>query len=174
MGSIYKHIRINERINVPEVRVIGPNSEQIGVVPIRRAVELAREHELDLVEVSPTSNPPVCRIIDYSKYKYDQEKKERRVKRSQHVTQLKQIRFKPHIDENDYQIKVKQAAGFLSKKDKVKVNMFFRGRELSFKDHGEKILTRVVADLAEHGVPEKSPIFEGRVMSIVIAPRSTK
>jgi translation initiation factor IF-3 len=154
--------------------VIGPNSEQLGVVNIRRAVELAKEHGLDLVEVSPTSKPPVCRIIDYSKYKYDQEKKERRVKRNQHVAQLKQIRLKPHIDEHDYKIKMKQAAGFLAKKDKVKVNLFFRGRELSFKDQGEKIMTRVVADLAEHGQAERPPSMEGRVLSVVLAPKSSK
>ena len=95
--------------------MIGPNSEQLGVVGIRRAMELAREHDLDLVEVSPTSNPPVCRIINYSKYKYDQEKKERRVKKNQKIVQLKQIRLKPHIDEHDYQIKLRQYIIFLNK-----------------------------------------------------------
>ncbi len=156
------------------MRVIGPNSEQLGVITVRRAMDVAREHDLDLVEVSPTANPPVCRIIDYSKYKYDQEKKERRVKKSQHVAHLKQIRFKPHIDENDYRIKVRQALGFLSKKDKVKVNMFFKGRELSFKDHGQKILERIIADVAEHAQPEGNPMMDGRVMSVVLSPRSNK
>jgi len=156
------------------VRVIGPNSEQLGVVNIRRAIELAREHELDLVEVSPTSKPPVCRIINYSKYKYDQEKKERRVKKNQKIAQLKQIRLKPHIDEHDYQIKLRQAVTFLSKKDKVKVNLFFRGRELSYKEQGEKILKRVIADLLEHGQAEKSPSMEGRIMSVLIIPKASK
>ncbi len=154
--------------------MIGPNSEQLGVVGIRRAMELAREHDLDLVEVSPTSNPPVCRIINYSKYKYDQEKKERRVKKNQKIVQLKQIRLKPHIDEHDYQIKLRQAISFLNKKDKVKVNLFFRGRELSYKEHGERILKRIVVDLNEHGQAERSPAMEGRIMSVMIVPRASK
>ena len=174
MVDILKNIRVNQRIRSPEVRVIGPNAEQLGVVAIRRALELAEEGGLDLVEVSPNSKPPVCRIMDFSKYKYDQEKKERRVKRHQHVTHLKQIRFKPHIDEHDYQVKVRQAIAFLEKKDKVKVNMFFRGREMSFKDHGRSVLERIVKDLHEHGAAEGSPYLEGRVMSIVIGPRSDK
>ena len=174
MVDILKNIRVNQRIRSPEVRVIGPNAEQLGVVAIRRALELAEEGGLDLVEVSPTSKPPVCRIMDFSKYKYDQEKKERRVKRHQHVTHLKQIRFKPHIDEHDYQVKVRQAIAFLEKKDKVKVNMFFRGREMSFKDHGRSVLERIVKDLHEHGAAEGSPYLEGRVMSIVIGPRSDR
>jgi len=153
--------------------VIGPNSEQLGVVNIRRALELAREHGLDLVEVSPTSSPPVCRIIDYSKYKYDQEKKERRVKRHQHVAHLKQIRMKPHINDHDYRIKIRQAINFLTKKDKVKINLFFRGRELSFKDQGERIIARAISDLGEVGQVEKAPIMEGRVLSVLLSPRAT-
>ncbi|MBI5149902.1 MAG: translation initiation factor IF-3 [Candidatus Omnitrophica bacterium] len=165
-----KYIRVNERIRVPEVRVIGPNSEQLGVVMVRRALDLAQEHGLDLVEVAPTANPPVCRIMDFSKYKYDQEKKERRIKKNQHVMHLKQIRLKPNIGESDYQIKVKQAAGFLQKKDKVKINMFFRGREMMHKDLGGKVLDRAIVDLAEHGQAEKKPAMEGRIMTVVIAP----
>ena len=150
--------------------MIGPNSEQLGVVMVRRALELAQEHGLDLVEVAPTANPPVCRIMDFSKYKYDQEKKERRIKKSQHVMHLKQIRLKPNIGESDFQIKIRQAAGFLQKKDKVKINLFFRGREMMHKDLGEKILNRAITDLAEHGQSEKKPAMEGRVMTVVIAP----
>lgn len=174
MVSIQKNIRVNERIRVPEVRVIGPNSEQIGVVSIKRALEIAGESNLDLVEVAPTSKPPVCRIMDFSKYKYDQEKKERRVKKSQHVTHLKQIRLKPRIDEHDYQIKLKQIIGFLSKKDKVKVNLFFRGREMAYKEQGRHILERVVMDLTPHGQAEKVPTLEGRIMSVIVAPKSDR
>ncbi|MDP2652433.1 MAG: translation initiation factor IF-3 [Candidatus Omnitrophota bacterium] len=165
---------MNERIRCPEVRVIGPNSEQLGVVVIKRALELAQEHELDLVEVAPMAKPPVCRIMDFSKYKYDQEKKERRVKKHQHVAHLKQIRIKPHIDEHDYQVKLRQAIGFLEKKDKVKINLFFRGREMAFRDLGQKVVDRFVVDLGEHGLPEGSPSFEGRVLSISITPRAEK
>ena len=174
MVLIQKNIRVNERIRSPEIRVIGPNSEQLGVIVIKRALELARENELDLVEVAPMANPPVCRIMDFSKYKYDQEKKERRVKKNQHVTHLKQIRIKPHIDEGDYQIKLKQAKTFLEKKDKVKINLFFRGREMSFRDLGKKALDRFVEDIAEFGLVEKTPIMEGRVLSVTVAPKPDK
>ncbi|MCA9400110.1 MAG: translation initiation factor IF-3 [Candidatus Omnitrophica bacterium] len=167
-------MRINQRINAPEVRVIGPDSEQLGVVNIRRALDLAQEHDLDLVEIAPTAKPPVCRIMDYSKFKYDQEKKERRIKKNQHVTHLKQIRLKPRIDDNDYQTKMKQAITFLKKKDKVKVNMFFRGREITHKEIGFKIIDRMVTDTAEFGQPEKSPAMEGRVLSVVLTPKSEK
>ena len=171
---IPKFIRINERIKASEVRVIGPEAEQLGVVGIRRALDLAQEHDLDLVEIAPTAKPPVCRIMDYSKFKYDQEKKERRVKKSQHITHLKQLRLKPNIGTGDYQIKLKQAIGFLEKKDKVKVNMFFRGREMAHKELGRNILERMIKDVAEHGLPEKSPSMEGRVMYILLNPVTSK
>jgi len=165
---------VNERIRASEVRVIGPNSEQLGVVGISRALSLAQENELDLVEIAPTAKPPVCRIMDYSKYKYDQEKKERRVKKNQHVTHLKQIRMNPNIGSGDYQIKLKQVIGFLEKKDKVRVNMFFRGREMAHKELGRGVLDRMIADTAKHGQPEKSPMMEGRVMFVMINPIGSK
>jgi len=154
--------------------VIGPNSEQLGIMVIRRALEVAEENNLDLVEVAPTANPPVCRIMDFSKYKYDQEKKERKVKRHQHISQLKQIRVKPHIEVNDYQVKVRQAKTFLSKRDKVKINLFFRGREMTFKEKSRKILERFIADLGAFGQPEGPVQLEGRVMSVVILPNPDK
>jgi len=171
---IVKFIRINDRIKASEVRVIGPESEQLGVVVLRRALDLAQEHDLDLVEIAPTAKPPVCRIMDYSKFKYDQEKKERLVKKNQHVTHLKQIRLKPNIGDGDYQIKLKQAVGFLTKKDKVKVNMFFRGREMAHKELGRRILERFITDTAEYGLPEKSPSMEGRVMYVLFNPGTSK
>ncbi len=154
--------------------MIGPNAEPMGVVVINRALELAREHNLDLVEVAPTAKPPVCRIINFSKYKYDQEKKERKVKKGQHVTHLKQIRVKPHIEENDYQVKLRQVLAFLEKKDKVKINLFFRGREMSFKDIGRRIIDKFIADIGDHAQMEKAPMMEGRVMSVVFLPKSDK
>ena len=154
--------------------MIGPNAEQLGVVIINRAVELAREHGLDLVEIAPTAKPPVCRIMDFAKFRYDQEKKERRLKKNQRIVQLKQIRLKPFIDENDYKVKLKQALNFLEKKKKVRVNMFFRGREMAHAELGQRILERMVTDTGPLGQPEKSPFFEGRVMSVVIAPVSEK
>lgn len=174
MVVIQKNIRVNERIRAPELRVIGPNSEQYGVIVHRRALDLAREHNLDLVEVAPTSSPPVCRIMDFSKYKYDQEKKERRIKKNQKITHLKQLRIKPRIDVHDYQVKLKKAIDFLNKKDKVKINLFFRGREMAFKVQGLEILNRFISDTAEHGQAEKSPALTGRIMSVVIVPKSIK
>lgn len=169
-----KNIRINNQIRNKEVRVIGPNSEQLGVVAIARALELANEFELDLVEVAPTAVPPVCRIIDFSKYKYDQEKKERKVKRNQHITQLKQIRLKPHISDHDLETKMKQAIAFLAKKDKVKINLMFQGREMSFRDQWRAVLNKVIELTAEHATVEKQPLAEGRVVSMVLAPKSEK
>ncbi len=174
MVPIQKNIRINSKIRSNEVRVIGPNAEQLGVVLLRRALELAAEHNLDLVEVAPTAKPPVCRIMDFSKYKYDQEKKERRVKRNQKISHLKQIRVKPHIDNHDYQVKLRQAIAFLAKKDKVKINLFFRGREMAFKDLSRQVIERFIADMAPHAMVEKPPIMEGRVMSVVFAPKTDK
>jgi translation initiation factor IF-3 len=135
---------------------------------------MAEEAGLDLVEVAPTANPPVCRIMDYSKYKNDQEKKERKVKKNQHVTHLKQLRFKPHIGEGDYQVKIRQAIGFLKKKDKVKLNLMFQGREMSHMEIGRDIIDRAVIDLKEYGTPEKAPMLEGRVISVVIGPAAEK
>lgn len=125
---------------------------------------------MDLVEIAPTAKPPVCRIINYSKYKYDQEKKEKIIKRNQKIVHLKQIRLKPHIDDGDYQVKLRQIIGFLQKKDKVKVNMFFRGREMQHKELGHRILERMIADTSEYGQPEKAPMIEGLVMSAILNP----
>ena len=127
-----------------------------------------------MVEIAPSAKPPVCRIMDYSKYKYDQEKKERLIKKNQKITHLKQIRLKPHIDENDYQVKLRQIISFLEKKDKVKVNMFYRGRELMHKELGRGVLDRVMNDVAGHGQPEKAPMMEGRVLFVVFTPVSDK
>jgi len=171
---IQKRIRVNEQIRSAELRVIGPNSEQLGVVTSAKAMELAEQFELDLVEVAPTAKPPVCRIMDFTKYKYEQEKKERRAKKNAHISQLKQVRVKPHIEEHDYQTKLKQTITFLEKKDKVRVNLFFQGREMAFKDQAKKLLDRFVLDTAAIAQVEKDVMMEGRVMSIVIAPKADK
>ena len=169
--AIKKFIRINDRIRVPQVRLIGPDGNQLGVVPIQEAQGLANQHELDLVEVAPTANPPVCRIIDFSKYKYDQEKKEREAKKHQKQGRLKEIRLKPNIDDHDYQTKVKQTIAFLKKKDKVKINLFFRGRQMEHKDLGRKVLDKFIIDTQNDGQLEKEPTMEGRIMTLVIAPK---
>ena len=156
------------------MRVIGPDAEQLGVVSIKRALELAQQHELDIVEIAPTAKPPVCRIMDYSKFKYDQEKKERRIKKNQKIVHLKQIRLKPHIEENDYQVKLRQIHGFLKRKDQVKVNMIFRGREMMHIDIGRSVLERIIRETAGLGQTEKSPVVEGKIMSVVFNPASEK
>ena len=171
MVTIKKYIRINERIRVPEVRVIGPEGGQLGVMTVQKAMEIANQNELDLIEVAPSASPPVCRIIDYSKFKYDQEKKEREAKKHQKQGKLKEIRLKPNIDDHDYQTKLKQAITFLSKRDKVKVSLFFRGRQMEHLDLGRKIIDRFVTDTQHNAQLEKNPSLEGRVISLVLSPK---
>ncbi len=132
---------------------------------------MANQYELDLVEVAPTASPPVCRIIDYNKFKYDQEKKEREAKKHQKQVHLKEIRLKPNIDDHDYETKLKQAITFLKRKDKVKINLFFRGRQMEHIDLGKKIIDKFIADTQNDGQIEKMPMMEGRIMSLVITPK---
>jgi len=169
--AIKNFIRINEKIRVAQVRLIGPDGGQLGVVSIQRALDLANQYELDLVEVAVTAVPPVCRIIDYSKFKYDQEKKEREAKKHQKQSKLKEIRLKPNIDEHDYMTKVKHASEFLKRNDKVRVNMFFRGRQMEHIDIGRKILDKFIVDTQSDGTVEKNPSMEGRIMSFVLTPK---
>lgn len=136
-----------------------------------RAIELANQHDLDLVEVAPTAMPPVCRIIDFSKFKYDQEKKEREAKKHQKVVHIKEIRVKPNIDEHDYQVKLKQVITFLKKNDKVKISLFFRGRQMEHLDLGRKIIDKFVSDTQNDGQLEKEPMLEGRMISLVVSPK---
>jgi translation initiation factor IF-3 len=143
----------------------------LGVVSIQKALDLANQHELDLVEVAANAVPPVCRIIDFSKFKYDQEKKEREAKKHQKQTRLKEIRLKPNIDDHDYETKVRQATTFLKKQDKVKINMFFRGRQMEHLDLGKKVLDRFITDTQTEGQVEKAPMLEGKIMSFVIGPK---
>ncbi|MEW6100955.1 MAG: translation initiation factor IF-3 [Candidatus Omnitrophota bacterium] len=166
-----KFIRTNERIRAAQVRVIGPDGGQLGIMSAQRAMDLADQHELDLVEVAPGAVPPVCRIIDFSKFKYDQEKREREAKKHQKQGKLKEIRLKPNIDDHDYATKLKQTVTFLKKKDKVKVNLFFRGRQMEHLDLGRKILDRFIIDTQNDGQVEKEPSLEGRIMSLVISPK---
>ncbi len=169
--AIKKFIRVNDRIRVPEVRLIGADGGQLGVVGIQKALEIANQSELDLVEVAPQASPPVCRIIDFSKFKYDQEKKEREAKKHQKHTKLKEIRLKPNINEHDYQTKLKQVITFLKKQDKVKINLFFRGRQTEHIDIGRRLLDKFILDTQSDGQIEKDPYMEGRIMSLVVAPK---
>ncbi len=171
MVGIKKFVRINERIRAPQVRLIGPEGNQLGIVPLQKAMDLANQQDLDLVEVAPQAEPPVCRIMDFSKFKYDQEKKEREAKKHQVKIHLKEVRIKPNIDEHDYQVKLKQAISFLNKRDKVKINLMFRGRQMEHIDLGRRVLDRFINDAQHAGKVEKDSSIEGRVMSVVLAPR---
>ncbi|MCX5712748.1 MAG: translation initiation factor IF-3 [Candidatus Omnitrophica bacterium] len=162
---------MNDRIRVPEVRVVGPDGSQMGVMTINKAIEAAVQAELDLVEVAASASPPVCRIIDFTKFKYDQEKKEREAKKHQKQVKIKEIRLKPNIDQHDVATKVRHALEFLKRKDKVKVTMFFRGRQMEHMDIGRKILDKFIIDTQSEGKVEKEPGLEGRIMSMVLIPK---
>lgn len=153
------------------MRLIGADGQQLGVVASKQALEMAIQQELDLVEVAPQANPPVCRIMDFSKFKYEQEKKEREAKKHQRVFHIKEIRVKPNIDEHDYQVKLKHVNEFLKKKYKVRVNLFFRGRQLEHRDLGRRVIDKFMQDALQDGQVEKPPMMEGRVLSVVIAPK---
>ena len=162
--------RINERIRVPEVRLVGDNVEQ-GIYPTREALRMAQEQELDLVEISPTANPPVCRIVDYQKFVYQQKKKLKEQKAKSVKVVVKEIRFGPQTDDHDYNFKLKHAQNFLSEGAKVKAFVFFKGRSILFKEQGEVLLLRFANDLEDYAKVEQMPILEGKRMSIMLAPK---
>lgn len=165
--------RINEQIRVREVRVVGDEIES-KVMPTRDALKLAEELEVDLVEISPTAVPPVCRLIDYSKFLYQLKKKAKEQKAKQVKMEIKEIRFGPQTDDHDYNFKLKHAIGFLEDGDKVRAYVFFRGRSILFKEQGEVLLLRFANDLEEYGKVESMPKLEGKRMTIFIAPKSKK
>ena len=171
MIRISKELKINQRIRVKEVRLIGPEGEQIGIINTQDALQKAEDSGLDLVEVAGQSSPPVCRIMDYSKYKYEQEKKEKEARKHQKIVHLKEIKMKPNIEEHDYQVKLHHIKRFLERGDKAKLTMTFRGREMSHMSIGKKIMDRVVSDLNEAGEVEKGPMMEGRNIMIYFMPR---
>ena len=162
---------MNSRINVQEVRLIASNGYQVGVVDTSKALELAKEEELDLVEIVPNQTPPVCRIMDYGKFKFENQKKAHAAKKKQKQTQVKEIKFRPNTEEADYQVKLKSLIKFLSGGDKAKITMRFRGREIAHQVIGREFLDRVQKDLDDYGVVEQIPSFEGRQMVMVIAPK---
>jgi translation initiation factor IF-3 len=164
-------IRINERIRAKEIRLIAEDGEQKGVMPSNEGLKLAKEKNLDLVEVAPKANPPVCRIMDYSKYKYEQEKKERLARKKQRVTHLKEIRLKPNIEEHDYQTKLRHLKKFLERGDKAKVTLMFRGRQMAHVNVGRQLMDRLMKDLSELAEVEKLPVLEGRFMVMMLAPK---
>jgi len=166
-----KRVRRNEEIEATEVRVIDSEGEQAGVMGLTAAISLAKGESLDLVEVSPNAEPPVCRIMDFGKYLFEQNKKAQSTKRKQKQVHVKEIKFRPGTDEGDYQIKLGKLVHFLEVGDKTKVTLRFRGREMAHKELGAQLLARVRDDLEEYGSVEQMPQMEGRQMIMVIAPK---
>ncbi|MDE3121051.1 MAG: translation initiation factor IF-3 [Paracoccaceae bacterium] len=163
--------RINDRIRAPEIRLIGADGENIGVVTPNRAMMLAEEAGLDLVEISPNATPPVCKIMDFGKFKYEQQKREAEARKKQHVIEIKEIKFRPGTDTHDYEVKMRSVVKFLEGGDKVKVTLRFRGREMAHQQLGLELLNRVAADVAEIGKVENMPKLEGRQMVMMIGPK---
>ncbi len=166
--------RINNKIRVPEVRLVGDNIENPGVYSTKEALKLADEMELDLVEISPSAEPPVCKILDYQKFLYQQKKKQKEIKAKQVKVTVKEIRFGPQTDDHDYDFKLKHAQKFIEEGSKVKAYVFFRGRSILFKEQGEILLLRFANDLEEVAKVEQMPVLEGKRMTMFLAPKAKK
>ena len=169
---VTKNVRVNQQIRISPVRLIDSDGSQVGVVPLEEARQRAMERDLDLVEVAPTARPPVCRIMDYGKFKYRENKKAREAKKKQHVIQMKELKLRSKIDEHDLQFKLRHARKFLEKHNKVKITMVFRGREVVHKNLGERVLQRVYDEVSDLAVQEGEIKMEGRNMILILTPRS--
>jgi translation initiation factor IF-3 len=173
-GLISTELRVNDRIRVPEVRLVGPNGEQVGIVRIEDALRLAQEADLDLVEVAPTARPPVCKLMDYGKFKYENAQKARESRRNQTNTVIKEMKLRPKIDAHDYETKKGHVERFLRAGDKVKITIMFRGREQHRPELGFRLLQRLAGDVQEFGYVESAPKQDGRNMIMVIGPHKKK
>jgi len=165
---------VNDKVTAPEVRLIDQEGTQVGVVALAEALGIAKEATMDLVEISPNAEPPVCRIMDYGKYRFEESKKLQTAKKKQKQTQVKEIKFRPGTDIGDYNIKLRKLISFLEDGDRTKVTLRFRGREMAHQELGLELLQRVKADLEEYGTVEQEPKMEGRLMVMVLAPRRKK
>ncbi len=172
--DIIKQLRVNERIIAREVRLVGEKGEQLGIMPLIQAREVAKKHNLDLVEVAPTSVPPVCRLLDYGKYKYEQAKKEQQARKGQKASLLREVRLRPKIGIHDFEAKARTARKLLTEGDKLKVTLMFRGREATHPELGWKVLQRMVESLSDVAALERQPVMEGRRMNIILTPASSK
>ena len=164
--------RINHEITSPQVLLVDENGVKVGITNTADAIRMAHEQSLDLVEVAPMAQPPVCRIMDYGKYRYQLQKKEKDARKKQKVQELKEIKMRPKIDDHDFDFKTKAVRAFLEKGHRVKVSVFFRGREMSFLDRGEEVLNRVIAECEDVGRAEGKPIMEGRYMRLLLTPQA--
>jgi translation initiation factor IF-3 len=162
--------RVNDRIRSNEIRLIGAEGENVGVVTPQRGIELAEEVGLDLVEISPNASPPVCKIMDFGKFKYEQQKRESEARKKQKTIEVKEVKFRPNTDVHDYDVKMRNVVKFLENGDKVKVTLRFRGREMAHQNLGRNLLERVAADVEEIGKVENMPKMEGRQMVMMIGP----
>ena len=172
--NIVKPVRINRQIRAREVRVIGEGGEQLGILSLQKALQVAQEQDLDLIEVSPTAVPPVCRLLDHGKYKYEQAKKERRVKKSQKVGLLREVRLRPKIEEHDLQAKIKTTRKLLEEGNKVKLLLRFRGREVVYPEQGWKVLHKVAETLNEVATVSNQPTKNARNIALILSPTSAK
>ncbi|ARA94610.1 MAG: translation initiation factor IF-3 [Bacteroidetes bacterium] len=168
-----KKIRVNQEIRAPRVRVVDPGGEH-GIYEIEKALELARKHELDLVEIAPNANPPVCKIIDYGKYRYEQQKKEKEQRKKAARVELKEVRFRPHTDTHDFEFKTRHARSFLEEGNKVRAYVQFRGRDIIYKDQGMDLLRRFIEELQDVAQIDQPPQMEGRRMATILAPAKKK
>jgi len=169
--QISKPLRVNQQIRTPQVRVIADDGAQLGVMATYEALALARERGVDLIEVSPNAVPPVCRLSDFGRLKYEQNKRDKEARKKAHHMELKEVKLRPKIEEHDYQVKFRTAERLLQDGDKVKVTIMFRGREITYQQHGRKLLDRVAADTTKIAVVEREPRVEGRNMFMILSPR---
>lgn len=166
--------QINDEIRDKEIRLIDEDGAQLGIVPLSDAMQMAIDKELDLVKIAPTSNPPVCKIMDYGKYRYEQAKRVKEVRRHQHIVEIKEIRMSPSIGDNDFNVKLKSGQKFLHDGDRLKVTVRFRGREMAHTELGEKLLMKYAEQCAEFGSVDKNPKLDGRHMSMFLTPKQAK
>jgi translation initiation factor IF-3 len=172
--DIIKNLRVNERIIAKEVRLVGEKGEQLGIMPLYQAREIAREHNIDLVEVAATAIPPVCRLLDYGKYRYEQARKEREARRSQKVALLREVRLRPKIGDHDFEAKARSVKKLLGGGDKVKVTVMFRGREITHPEIGWRLLQRMSESLTEVASVERQPVIDGKRMITILSPIVTQ
>ena len=171
MNRKIKKVSVNQYIRSSEVRVINPEGKQLGIIPLKEALKIAQEEGLDLVEVAPNSSPPVCRIMDYGKFKYQQSKKAHEARKSQTTIQVKEVKMRPKTEEHDFQYKLRHIKRFLMDGNKAKVHIIFRGREITHSDMGMQILNRIAEEVEEIGIIEQKSKLEGRNMAMIIAPK---
>ncbi len=174
MNDISKEARINEQIRVREVRLISEDGEQLGIVSTRDAMQKAADAQLDLVEIAPQARPPVCKLMNYGKYRYEQQKREKEQRKNQKVVTLKEVKLRPNIEDHDFYVKMKNARRFIADDSKVKVTIMFRGRELSHPELGEKLLVRFAREMEDVASQEKGPKLEGRNMTMMLVPKVDK